>query len=206
MAFCNDQSGCNERVCIRAKKVYDACKKQVSQTQLLVNITNVTPPNPTSPLKFVSGKSTSTKGIVENLVVERLIDRPQYGRVQCDVIIPFEVIYLDANNVEGTGIGTVTVPVDVVMYLPEASIMPYQIEASVSAVSPDGVYSQTVIIDEVVYYCFVISCCSTVIVMVTIDVELIVPTYGYAVIPPCQDYSDEVCTGFFDLPLYPNQQ
>ena len=38
------------------------------------------------------------------------------------------------------------------------------------------------------------------------DAELLVPTYGYCQIPPCQDFTQDVCTGFFDLPLYPSQQ
>ena len=99
--------------------------------------------------------------------------------------------------------GTVTVPVDVVMFLPEPSIIPYRIEASVSAVSPEGQYSQTQEIDGVTYYIFVINCCVTAILKVTMDVELIVPSYGYAVIPPCQEYTEEVCSGYFELPLYP---
>ena len=39
-----------------------------------------------------------------------------------------------------------------------------------------------------------------------IDAELLIPTYGYCQIPPCQDFTQDVCTGFFDLPLYPAQQ
>ena len=89
------------------------------------------------------------------------------------------------------------------MYLPEPSIIPYRIEASVSAVSPEGQYSQTQEIDGVTYYIFVINCCVTAILKVTMDVELIVPSYGYAVIPPCQEYTEEVCSGYFELPLYP---
>ncbi len=38
---------------------------------------------------------------------------------------------------------------------------------------------------------------------VAIDVEILVPSYGYCAIPPAQEYSHEVCTGFFELPLYP---
>lgn len=199
----NNSDGCNEKICIQAKKVFDACVKQTTLQQITVSVTDVVPPNPATPLRFVSCKSTSTKGIVENLVVERLQDRPKYGRVEADIVVPVEVTYIDANNVEGSGVGTVTVPVNVVMFLPEPSIIPYRIEASVSAISPDGTFSQTQVIDGVTYFLFEITCCVTIILKVTMDVELIVPTFGYAVIPPCQEYTEDVCSGFFDLPLFP---
>lgn len=199
----NNSDGCNEKICIQAKKVFDACVKQTTLQQITVSVTDVVPPNPATPLRFVSCKSTSTKGMVENLVVERLKDRPKYGRVEADIVVPVEVTYIDANNVEGSGVGTVTVPVNVVMFLPEPSIIPYRIEASVSAISPDGTFSQTQVIDDVTYFLFEITCCVTIILKVTMDVELIVPTFGYAVIPPCQEYTEDVCSGFFDLPLFP---
>ena len=198
-----DGNNCSEKICIQGKKVFDACMKQVTLQQITVSVSDVNPPSPATPLRFVSCKSTTTKGIIENLVVERLAERPKYGRVQADVVVPVEVTYIDSNNVEGVGQGTVTVPVDVVMFLPEPSIIPYAIEASVSAVSPEGQYSQTQEIDGVTYYIFIINCCVTAILKVTMNVELIVPSYGYAVIPPCQDYTEEVCSGYFELPLYP---
>lgn len=198
-----DGNNGSEKICIQGKKVFDACMKQTTLQQVTVSVSDVNPTGPATPLKFVSCKSTTTTGIVDNLVVERLQERPKYGRVEADIVVPVEVTYIDANNVEGSGSGTVTVPVNVVMYLPEPSIIPYKIEASVSAVSPDGTYSQTQEIDGVTYYLFVINCCVTAILKVTMDVELIIPTYGYAVIPPCQEYTEEVCSGYFELPLYP---
>lgn len=198
-----DGNNCNEKICIQGKKVFDACVKQTTLQQITVSISDVTPSSPAVPLRFVSAKSTTTKGIIENLVVERLTERPKYGRVQADIVVPVEVTYIDGNNEEGSGTGTVTVPVDVVMFLPEPSIIPYTIEASVSAVSPEGQYSQTQVIDGTTYYIFVINCCVTAILKVTMDVELIVPSYGYAVIPPCQEYTEEVCSGYFELPLFP---
>lgn len=198
-----ENNNCSEKICIQAKKVFDACMKQTTLQQITVSVTDVNPPNPSTPLRFVSCKSTTTTGIVENLVVDRLQERPRYGRVQADIVVPVEVSYIDSNNEEGGGTGTVTVPVDVVMYLPEPSIIPYRIEASVSAISPEGLFSQTQVIDGVTYYIFTINCCVTAILKVTMDVELIVPSYGYAVIPPCQEYTEEVCSGYFELPLYP---
>lgn len=41
------------------------------------------------------------------------------------------------------------------------------------------------------------------ILKIVMEVELLVPSYGYCAIPPCQNYSQEVCAGFFELPIYP---
>ena len=199
----SDLNNCNEKICIQGKKVFDACMKQSTLQQITISVSDVTPEGPALPLRFVSGRSTSTVGQVENLVVERINERQRYGRVQADVVLPVQITYLDANNVEGTGTGTVTLPIDVIMYLPEPSIIPYQIEASVSAVVPEGTYSQAQVIEGVTYYVFTVNCCVTAIIKVTMDVELIIPSYGYAVIPPCQEYTEEVCSGYFELPLYP---
>ncbi|MBO5772819.1 MAG: hypothetical protein J6R37_03360 [Clostridia bacterium] len=194
---------CPEKVCIQAKRVFDACMKQVSLQQIAIQVSDVTPPNPTTPLRFVSSRSSSTTGTLTNLVVERLPERHNCGRVQADLNVPLEFTYLDANNVEGTGQGTLVLPIDVVMYLPEPSVIPYQIEATVSAISPEGAYTGTEVIDDITYYIFTINVCLTVILKVTMDVALVVSTFGYAQIPPSQDYTQEVCSGYFELPLYP---
>ena len=201
----NMDNGCNEKVCIQGKKVFDACMKQSTLQQITLSVSDVEPVDPTVPLRFVSGRSTTTQGTVENLVVERINDRQRYGRVQGDVVFPVQLTYLDANNVEGSGTGNLTLPIDVVMYLPEPSIIPYRIEASVSAVITEATFVETQEIEGVTYYIFTVDCCLTAIIKVTMDVELIVPTYGYAVIPPCQEYTEEVCNGYFELPLYPGQ-
>ena len=68
--------------------------------------------------------------------------------------------------------------------------------AVVSAVAPDGVYNPDT-------QGFTVSLCVTVILKIAMPVEILVPSYGYCAIPPLQEYSQEVCAGFFELPLYP---
>ena len=71
------------------------------------------------------------------------------------------------------------------------------LEGVVSIVAPEGTFdteNQT----------FTVSCCVTVILKMVMEVELLVPSYGYANIPPCQEYTQEVCSGFFEVPLFPN--
>ena len=73
--------------------------------------------------------------------------------------------------------------------------MPYRVESVVSLVSTQGSYTA----DNQ----FTIDACVTIIVKIAMDVELLIPSYGYTPIPPCQEYTQEVCAGFFELPMYP---
>ena len=128
-------------------------------------------------------------------MVEPLTERPNCARVKTDVIIPVSVAYTDVNGVEGVATSTVTIPKDVILNIPSASIMPYSVEAVVSLVSTQGSYSGQ--------NQFTIDACVTIILKIVMEVELLIPSYGYAAIPPCQEYTQEVCAGFFELPMYP---
>ena len=191
----NPLNGLCEKVCVEIKKVFDACMQQSQLTGVVLNITNLTPSNPTYPLTFVSAKSTTQVGTISNLLIEPLNERPNCARVKCDIIVPVSVAYVDANGVEGVATSTVTISKDVILNIPSASIMPYSVEAVVSLVSTLGSYTA---LNQ-----FTIDACVSVILKIVMEVELLIPSYGYTPIPPCQDYTQEVCAGFFELPMYP---
>ena len=191
----NPMNGLCEKVCVQAKKVFDACMQQSQLTDIVLPITNLTPASPTYPLTFISAKSTVSQGTVSNLLIEPLSERPNCARVRADIIIPVSVAYTDANGVEGVATSTVTVTKDVILNIPSASIMPYSVEALVSLVSTQGSYTGN---NE-----FTIDACVSIILKIVMEVELLIPSYGYAQIPPCQEYTQEVCAGFFELPMYP---
>lgn len=206
--FCNFQSdkcpgqitgnpinGLCEKVCIEVKKVFDACMQQSQLNGVILNITDLTPASPTYPLTFVSAKSTASKGVISNLIVEPLTERENAARVKADITIPVSVAYTDANGVEGVATSSITITKDVILNVPKASIMPYDVEAVVSLVSTLGTYTGE--------NQFTIDCCVSIILKIVMEVELLVPSYGYAQIPPCQEYTQEVCAGFFELPMYP---
>ena len=206
--FCNFQSdkcpgtingnpinGLCEKVCVQAKKVFDACMQQSQLTDIVLNITNLTPTTPTYPLTFISAKSTTSQGVITNLLIDPLAERPHCARVKADIVIPVSVAYTDANGVEGTATSTVTITKDVILNIPSASIMPYSVEAVVSLVSTQGAYTDQ--------NQFTIDACVSIILKIVMEVELLIPSYGYTAIPPCQEYTHEVCAGFFELPMYP---
>ena len=191
----NPLNGLCEKVCIQAKKVFDACMQQSQLNGIVLNLTNLYPVSPTYPLTFISAKSTTQSGTISGLIIEPLAERPHSARVKCDITIPVSVAYTDAAGVEGSATSHVTVTKDVILNIPSASIMPYNVEAVVSLVSTQGAYTG----DNQ----FTIDCCVSIILKIVMEVELLVPSYGYTPIPPCQEYTQEVCAGFFELPMYP---
>ncbi len=193
----NPLNGLCEKVCVQAKKVFDACIKQTQEEGIVLPLADFTPANPTYPLTFISAKSTTTRATITSLQVDRLTDRPNFARVQVTMSVPMEVIYTDANGIEGRATSSTTLTSDVILFVPEPSIIPYYVEAAVSIIAPEGVFDEAT-------NTFTVSCCVTVILKIVMEVELLVPSYGYAAIPPCQEYTQEVCSGFFELPLFPN--
>ena len=172
------------------------CIKQGQSEGIVLNITDPVPANPTYPLTFISARSTTSAGTVAAFQIDRLPDRAGCARVQATVDIPVEVIYTDANGTEGKANAVVTVNEDVILFVPQPSVMPYEVQAVVSAVSPEGTFNAE-------NNTFTVDMCITVILKIIINVDLLLPSYGYCVIPPAQEYTQEVCAGFFELPLYP---
>jgi hypothetical protein len=41
------------------------------------------------------------------------------------------------------------------------------------------------------------------VLKVLAKVEILVPSYGFCSIPPCEEFADSVCDEFFSLPLFP---
>lgn len=209
MSFCNNQStdrcpgnisgnpmnGLCEKVCIQVDKVFDACMLQTSLDNVSVALTNLTPANPTLPLTFVSGTSTTSAGQITSLTVTPIADKPGLSRVTATVSIPIAITYRDANNIEGVGTGTISIPQDVIMCVPTGSVIAPDIIATVNMSSPRGTY----VSDST----FSITACITVILKVVAQVNLLIPSYGYCKIPQCTEFSQEICQGVFDLPLFP---
>ena len=191
----NAANGLCEKVCIEVKKVFDACIKQETLTDQTITLSSTTPADVTEPFTFVSARSSSSEGTIQNLVVTPANETPGCSRVQCNVEIPMQVNFTDANGVQAVGTGTLTLARDVILRVPEPSVIPYEIVAVVNAVSAEGSYTADAE--------FTVTLCVTVILKVVMDVELLVPSYGYCYIPPCQEYQEEICEGFFDLPLFP---
>lgn len=209
MSFCNNNStidrcpgningnpmnGLCEKVCIQTVKIFDACMLQTS-IDATVALTSLAPANPTLPLTFTSGSSTSQTGTITALTITPIADRQGLSRVTATISIPVQIAYTDADGKAGTGIGSISLNQDVVMCVPTGSVITPNIAATVNVASPRGVY----VSDNT----FSITCCVTVILSVQAPVNLLIPSYGYCKIPPCTEFSQDACQGVFDLPIFP---
>jgi len=191
----NAANGLCEKVCIEVKKVFDACIKQETMTGQTISLESTVPADVTEPFVFQNARSTTSVGTISDLVVTPTTETPGCSRVQCTVSVPLQVSFTDANGTQAVGTSSFSITRDVLLKVPEPSVIPYEIVAVVNAVSAEGSY--------VGNGDFLITLCVTVILKVVMDVELLVPSYGYCYIPPCQEYQEEICEGFFDLPLFP---
>lgn len=189
-------NGLSEKVCVQVRKVFDACMSQQTLETTTVTLTNLSPANPTLPLTFVGGSSTSSVGTITALTVTPIADRQGLSRVQATVSVPVQINYTDAAGVAGVGTGTISLVEDVVMCVPSGSVFPAELVAAVNMASPSGTY--------VSENTFSITSCTTVILKVVADVNLLIPSYGYCRIPECTEFNQNACQGVFDLPLFPS--
>lgn len=188
-------NGLCERVCILTTKVYDSCIKTFHLTDVEVTASNFDPPAPTEPLTFVGCTGSTNSATVTNLVIDRFTERPNFARVTADINVPIVITYTDANSVTGTADAVLSIPVDVILFIPQPSIVPFDVVAFGRAICSDGEYVGNNV--------FRISACVSIIIRVVAEVQLLVPSYGYCCIPECQDYPVDACPGLSSLPLYP---
>ena len=150
---------------------------------------------PVPPITFESCRSSTTQAGISNLSVERLCDRPCFARVRCTVDVPIDILFVDSRCVEYIGKGVVSVDRDVLLSIPDESIVPYTLDAMASAICVSGCFIGN--------NQFKMTVCVTISLKVLADVEILVPSYGFCTIPPAEEFADSVCEEFFSLPLYP---
>ena len=162
----------------------DACADTVTPTSA-----------PVPPITFESCRSSTTQAAIRNLSIERLCDRPCFARVRCTVDVPIDILFTDSRCIEYIGKGVVSVDRDVLLSIPDESIVPYTLDAMASAICVSGCF--------VGNNQFKMTVCVTIVLKVLADVEILVPSYGFCAIPPAEEFADSVCEEFFSLPLFP---
>ena len=192
----NVTQGICEKALIETNKVFDACLMQTTETGLVITTTDYTPANPALPLTFVSAESNPlAPATVSDVTITRLTDRPNFATVTGTVTVPLVVTYRDANGVLGTATSSITMPINSMLYVPQPSLNPVNIEVSALFRSQIGTYTA----DNT----FTITGCLQIVVKVVALVMLLIPSYGYPVVPPCQVGETAVCPGVFDQPIFP---
>ena len=86
--------------------------------------------------------------------------------------------------------GRAELPVDkdVLLAIPDESIVPFTLESMVSGICVTGTYIGN--------FQFKITICVTVILKVLAEVEMMVPSYGFCSVPPCEEFAENVCDEF----------
>lgn len=174
-----------------------ACNAPLTHEQAVENAEN-SPcplPAPVGNWTFESCRSSTTKGTISDLTIDRLCDRPQFARVRANISVPIDVLFVDARCQEWMGQATVSVAKDVLLAIPDESIVPFALESLVSAICVSGRY---------IGDCqFEIDVCVTIVLKILAEVEVMIPSYGFCQIPPSEEFAENVCDEFFSLPLFP---
>ena len=190
----NPTDGLRTRVAISVKRVLDSSKKQLSLDRVKL-LLRCMPPG-VKPCTFISAASTQVEAKVIDLSVHRLEERPCFARVKCTAIVPMQVVFACEEGNRYCAESEIKVTQDIVMYVPEASVFPFEIVAVASCHCPTGKF-------ETDKTC-IVTACLTLITKVVAETDLLVPTYGFCPTPDAIDYEDQVCSKFFELPLYPS--
>lgn len=185
---CNGSNSC-QKTCIEARKVFDACIQQNSQSTTLT----VTFPPSTSPTKIIS-VTNSSSGTISDLVVTPMTNT-SCSRVTYTLTVPITVVATDAAGNTLTGTSSMVFNKDIVMRVPQVGVIQPQVEATAVVVGLNNTISTGNVLTT--------EACVTIITKVVADVILVVPSYGYAVLPPCQEYTEDVCSGVFGTSIFP---
>lgn len=192
----NPVNGICEKILIQTRKIFDACISTGTESGIVLTATDFTPANPTLPLTFLSAENTpNTTATVTDVVVDRIDAAPNYANVTMNISIPITITYRDASGVIGTATSTVTVNKAVVLFVPQPSATPIDITASALFSSQIGTFTSPNI--------FTVTACIQIIIRVSAIVDVLVPSYGYPCLPPCQQACGSQCPGIQDLPTYP---
>ena len=193
----NPLCGLCDKTCIECNKVIDMCMKQEVLQDVPILLNNITPADVVAPFTFICAKSSTSEASVTDLVVNDIMDGSCNSRVSCNVVVPIQVYFTDANGVRATATATITIPKDVILHTSAPSIIPYEIKSTAAVVSNSGTY--------VGNNSFNLTLCVTVILKVVMQVHLLGPSYGYCYIPPCVSFNANLCSDVFDTPLYPQE-
>lgn len=193
----NVTTGICEKALLEVRKVFDECRSVTTDSVYTVTLTDFDPADPALPLTFISAASDpNNPATVSNVVIDRIDGRQNFANVSATVTVPIVVSYRDANGVLGTADATITETRNVVLFVPQPSITPVEITAFAAFSSISGTINAEGTTAT-------ITGCLQIILKVVATVDILVPSYGYPVIPPCQQPQGGVCPGIADLPLFP---
>ncbi len=181
------------RVVISVPRVLDSALEVSHVTNLVID-TGTIPGTVTAPFTVQQITATPTETQMLNLTTTPLGPN-NCNRVTADVVIPVTLSLTDANGTAFQTHSTITRPLDIVLYLPDAAAFPYTItsEATLEATGfiNDGA---TTTLRNVTF---------KILVRVIATTDLLIPAYGYAPINRAQHYQQSADNSFLNQPLFP---
>ena len=184
---CTNGNVC-DKTCVEVSKVFDACVQQRSiSTTLTVDFGGETP------VSVVSVSSSGT-GTVSGLSITPIPGTPA-SRVTFTLNVPVTVVATDQTGNTITGTASVSFDEDLVLRVPQEGVVAPTVESTAVFIGLQNVLSGGNVVTT--------NACVTIITKVTADVILVVPSYGYLVLPPAQEYTQEACGNVFNTPIFP---
>jgi len=142
----------------------------------------------------VTSVNSSGDAIISDLSIVPLAGTT-CSRVSLTLTVPITVVATNSAGSQITGTSSMTFAQDIVLKVPTDGVIAPRVESTVVIV---GLQNSFVSGNEVAT-----NACVTIITKVVADVILVVPTYGYPILPPCQEYTQDVCSGVFNAPVFP---
>lgn len=187
-----------EKALIQVPRVFDACVHRIDGEVFNIALSNFSPANPTLPLTYISTVNDNTLPVtITSLTVERGDGGGNFATVTATMNIPLIVSYTDANGVTGTATSSITITRTATLCVPQNSLTPIDITATAVFQSTIGSFPTDTTAS--------ITACVQIIFRVVGIVDLLVPTFGYPVLPLCQPQGDATCNAVFNTPIYPNR-
>jgi hypothetical protein len=187
--ICGDPlSGLCQREVIEAVKIYDGRISRIADQPFTVALTNL---GGTAPYTFVSAVNSGTT-VVTNLLTT-LKSGKKYT-VAFDAVVPVTITHTDVTRTVRQAPSSVTFHRELTLNLPDASVIPYSVSVTTSLSGMIGSFTSG---GEATFRACIIQ-----IVKVVAPVDILVPSYGYAVYPESDD-KGSICRGFENLPLFP---
>lgn len=187
-----------EKALIQVPRVFDACVHRIDGEVFNIALSNFSPATPTLPLTYISTVNDNTLPVtITSLTVERGDGGGNFATVTATMNIPLIVTYTDANGVTGTATSSITITRTATLCVPQNSLTPIDITATAVFQSTIGSFPTDTTAS--------ITACVQIIFRVVGIVDLLVPTFGYPVLPLCQPQGDATCNAVFNTPIYPNR-
>lgn len=185
----HNKSNTGDKVVVEANRVYDACVKHLIQKN--INLT-VLLPGP-MPHTFVSGYNSGAQILSASSITP--IEGSPCSRVKFLLQVPLRINALSATNNPVIGNVYTNFNLDLILKVPESGLTSASIKSSATVVVTDGV------INERVLTC---TLCVTIVTKIVAAVDLLLPCASYPILPECENFSEQVCKGVFELPIYPS--